>query len=86
MLLLNRVVVNKPKVVNIIGGKTSNKAKSEWKKRNYAQIKCDIDKQDGERFREKCKAENIPQAQILKKAVYDFIGKPVPPNKTPYQD
>ena len=29
----------------------------------------------GERIREKCTAEGIPQAQIIKKAIEDFLSR-----------
>ena len=65
-------------------GKTSYEVKQRWKKANYIKIAFDMDKDDGLEFREKCKRENIPQAEVLKQAVYDFLGKPVPPSKAKF--
>lgn len=65
-------------------GKTSSKVKNEWKRRNYTRIAFDVDKEDGIAFKEKCQKENVSQSEILKAAVYDFLGKPVPPSKAKF--
>lgn len=65
-------------------GKTSNKVKDDWKRRNYATISFYMDKEDGIAFKEKCKAENVSQAEILRAAAYEFLGKPVPPSKAKF--
>lgn len=65
-------------------GKTSSKVKRAWMNKNYTRIAFDVDKEDGIAFKEKCKAENITQSEILKAAVYDFLGKPVPPSKAKF--
>ena len=65
-------------------GKTSNKVKNEWMARNYMRIVCLVDKEDGIAFKEKCQKENVSQSEILKAAVYDFLGKPVPPSKAKF--
>lgn len=54
-------------------GKTSTASKNRWKAANYERIIVEIPKEDGERFKAKCKRENIPQASILKEAIYNFL-------------
>lgn len=65
-------------------GKTSSKVKMDWINRNYLQIRFYMDKEDGIAFKEKCKAENVSQAEILRAAAYEFLGKPVPPSKAKF--
>lgn len=67
-----------------MGGKTSSKAKRAWIDRNYQRIAFDINKEDGIAFKEKCKRENVTQAEILKAAVYEFLDKPIPPSKAKF--
>lgn len=65
-------------------GKTSSAAKQRWINENYVQIRFYMEKEDGIAFKEKCKRENVTQAEILKAAAYDFLGKPVPPSKAKF--
>lgn len=65
-------------------GKTSTKAKNAWMARNYVSIQLRIDKDDGIAFREKCKENGDIQADILRAAVYDYLGKPIPPSKAKF--
>ena len=62
-------------------GKTSYEAKRRWKKENYKDLSVCINKQDGEEFAELCKKNGDTQAGVLRQAIYDYIGKPVPPSK-----
>lgn len=62
-------------------GKTSNEVKWRWKKENYKNFSVDIYKPDGEEFAELCKKNGDTKAGVLRQAVYDYIGKPVPPSK-----
>lgn len=55
-------------------GKTSSQVKNRWNAEHYIRVTAYINKEDGETFKAKCKAENISQAEIIKKAVYDFLG------------
>lgn len=64
-----------------MGGKTSTASKARWMKENYTSFHFWVNKEDGLAFKEKCKREGYSQAEILKQAVYDYIGKPVPPSK-----
>lgn len=65
-------------------GKTSNAVKERWKKANYKRLSVYVDKADGEQFVELCKKNGDTQAEILKSAVYGYIGKPVPPSKAKF--
>lgn len=62
-------------------GKTSSASKYKWIKENYIQIRFYMGKEDGRAFKEKCEKEGVAQAEILRQAAYDFLGKPVPPSK-----
>ena len=67
-----------------MGGKTSNEAKNRWKQANYKRLAVDVDKHDGEKFVELCKKNGDTVASVLRIAVYDYIGKPVPPSKAKF--
>jgi predicted DNA binding CopG/RHH family protein len=41
---------------------------------NYTRIIIAIKKDKAERFKQKCKEENIPYSQILMKAIDDYLG------------
>ena len=64
-----------------MGGKTSSKVSQAWKDRNYVNIRFWLNKEDGLAFREKCKKNGDFQSEILRQAVYDYLGKPVPPSR-----
>jgi len=53
--------------------KTSSAVKARYNKKTYAAIKFSVPKDMGEAFRAKCIEMGIPQAQILKKAIEDFL-------------
>lgn len=55
-------------------GKTSSQVKNRWNAEHYTRISAYINREDGEAFKLKCKAKDISQAEIIKKAVYDFLG------------
>ena len=54
-------------------GRTSTQVKNRWNAEHYSRLSVSIPKEDGERFKEKCKRENVTQADILKEAVYKFL-------------
>lgn len=62
-------------------GKTSSAVKYKWIKENYKNFSVYVDKADGEHFAELCKKNGDKQADVLRAAIYDYIGKPVPPSK-----
>ena len=53
---------------------TSTAVKSRYNKKVYDRITVSVPKEQAEAFKEKCAAEGIPQAQIIKKAIKDFIS------------
>lgn len=54
-------------------GKTSQEAVKRYKAKAISRITLDVPREIGERFKAKCKAEGIPQAQVLKKAIEEYI-------------
>jgi hypothetical protein len=56
-------------------GKTSTEVKNRWNAEHYTRLTVSMPKEDGEAFKEKCKREGISQAEVLKEAVYQFLGK-----------
>ena len=54
--------------------KTSTAVKNRYNSKVYDSIIVRIPKETAEAFKEKCKAENIPQAQIIKKSIDAFLN------------
>lgn len=54
---------------------TSTAVKSRYNKKAYDVISARVPKELAAAFKEKCAAENIPQAQIIKKAIEEFLEK-----------
>lgn len=54
-------------------GKTSSQVKNRWNAEHYTRIMACVPKEDGEKFKAKCKEKNISQAEIIKQAVSDFL-------------
>lgn len=52
---------------------TSWQVKERYKKKVYGVIKCSLPKDLVEEFKEKCAEKGIPQAQVIKKAVENFL-------------
>lgn len=52
---------------------TSSAVKNRYNRKAYTAIVANIPKAMGEAFKAKCLAEGIPQAQIVKKAVEEFL-------------
>lgn len=65
-------------------GKTSSAVKYKWIKENYKNFSVYVDKADGEQFIELCKKNGDSRAGILRQAIYDYIGKPVPASKSKF--
>lgn len=53
--------------------KTSTEVKNRYNKKVYDSIIVRVPKETAEAFKTKCAAEGIPQAQIIKKAIADFL-------------
>ena len=55
--------------------KTSAAVKNRYNAKVYGTINIKIDKALVESFKQKCKEDGISQAQILKKAIEDYLSK-----------
>lgn len=53
--------------------RTSYEVRERWNAANYAQIAFRMNKDDVEKFKEKCARTGISQASVLKDAVYRFL-------------
>jgi predicted DNA binding CopG/RHH family protein len=54
---------------------TSTAVKARYNKKAYDSIAVRVPKEMAEAFKAKCTAEGIPQAQIIKKAIEEYISK-----------
>lgn len=55
--------------------RTSTAAKNRYNSKVYAQIAYKLPKELVASFKEKCDKEGIPQAQIIRKAIEDFLNQ-----------
>ena len=55
--------------------KTSSAVKNRYNAKVYGTIKIMVDKALVERFKEKCKADGVSQAQVLKKAMEEYLAE-----------
>lgn len=55
--------------------KTSSAVKNRYNSKVYDSIIVRVPKETAEAFKAKCVAENIPQAQIIKQAIAEFLSK-----------
>lgn len=55
--------------------KTSTAVKQRYNEKVYDVISVRIPKEAAAAFREKCSAEGVPQAQIIKKAIEEFLSR-----------
>lgn len=53
--------------------KTSTEVKTRYNQKTYDVIAVRVPKEIAEAFKAKCTAEDIPQAQIIKRAIEDFL-------------
>lgn len=53
---------------------TSTEVKRRYNNKVYAKVQAELPKELVEKFKEKCKAENISQAQVLREAIEKFLG------------
>ena len=54
--------------------KTSTAAKTRYNEKAYDIISVRVPKDTAAAFKAKCAAEGVPQAQIIKKAIEDFLS------------
>lgn len=54
---------------------TSTAVKARYNKKTYDIIRASIPKELAKAFKDKCAADGIPQAQIIKKAIEDFLAE-----------
>lgn len=55
--------------------KTSSAVKNRYNNKTYDAIIVRVPKDTAKAFKEKCVAEGIPQAQIIKKAIEEFLAQ-----------
>jgi len=55
--------------------KTSTEVKARYNKKAYTAITAYVAKDVAQAFKEKCAAEGIPQAQIVKEAIHKFLNE-----------
>lgn len=55
--------------------RTSIAAVDRYNKKTYDMVSVRLPKETVTAFKAKCAAEGIPQAQIIKKAIADFLGE-----------
>lgn len=53
--------------------KTSTGVKTRYNQKTYDVIAARVPKEMAEAFKTKCAAEDIPQAQIIKRAIEEFL-------------
>lgn len=53
--------------------KTSTEVKTRYNQKNYDVIAVRVPKEMAEAFKAKCAAEEVPQAQIIKRAIEQFL-------------
>lgn len=53
---------------------TSTAVKSRYNKKVYNRITVSVPKEQAETFKAKCTAEGISQAQVIKRAIEEFIS------------
>ena len=54
--------------------RTSTQVKRRYNEKTYDMVRASLPKDLVARFKAKCEADGIPQAQIIKRAVIDFLG------------
>lgn len=53
---------------------TSSAVKRRYNQKAYGAVTAYVPKEMAEEFKKKCAAEGIPQAQIIKKAIEEFLN------------
>ena len=55
--------------------RTSTEVKRRYNEKTYTLISASVPKETAAALKAKCAAEGIPQAQIIKKAIEDFLSQ-----------
>ena len=55
--------------------RTSTEVKRRYNEKTYTLISASVPKETAAAFKAKCAAEGIPQAQIIKTAIEDFLSQ-----------
>lgn len=55
--------------------KTSTEVKSRYNQKTYDVISVRVPKEMAEAFKAKCATDGVPQAQVIKQAIEDFLNK-----------
>ena len=55
--------------------KTSTAVKARYNKKTYDTIRASIPKDLAEAFKQKCASTGTPQAQVIKKAIENFLAE-----------
>ena len=55
--------------------RTSTEVKRRYNEKTYTLISASVPKETAAAFKAKCAADGIPQAQIIKKAIEDFLSQ-----------
>ena len=55
--------------------RTSTEVNRRYNEKTYTLISASVPKETAAAFKAKCAAEGIPQAQIIKKAIEDFLSQ-----------
>lgn len=53
---------------------TSTAVKARYNQKTYDTISIRVPKELASAFKEKCTADGVPQAQVIKKAITDFLN------------
>ena len=53
--------------------KTSTEVKARYNQKTYDIISVRVPKEMAEAFKSKCAADGVPQAQVIKNAIQDFL-------------
>lgn len=54
--------------------RTSTAVKLRYNRKNYEDVRAALPKELARDFKQKCAAEGVPQAQVIKRAVEEFLG------------
>ena len=55
--------------------KTSTEVKARYNQKTYDIVSVRVSKEMAQAFKEKCAADGVPQAQIIKQAIEEFLKK-----------
>ena len=55
--------------------KTSTEVKARYNQKTYDIVSVRVPKEMAQAFKEKCAADGVPQAQIIKQAIEEFLKK-----------